>query len=427
MARDVFIGVDLGSHHFRMIAAERSNSGEPPITPVAESIIPAAGIRRGSVTSIDEAQRSLAALRENIEKRLGGVVGEAFVGIGGPHLFSQLSHGLVVVSRADNRVGQDDIRRVLEAAGALSMENNHEVLDVLPREFIIDETRGIRDAEGMQGRRLEVHAVVIAVASQHLKHMRQVLSESDLARHSFVATTLAAAKGVLTPRQKELGVALVDIGHGTTDITIFEEGEVLGTASIAIGGAHLTNDIAIGLRCTIEEAEFIKHTYGTANAKEVSSRDTITIPAGEISDEAITFSQKELATIIDARLDEIFELVGKTLKKFERWRLLPAGVVLIGGTSELPGIVERAKHAFHLPVQQGTFTHHPDTDLSYATALGLTMLAAEHTASKKSLSNILRLPSLPFFSRRRSSANTRSITQDTLASRVKRLLKSFLP
>lgn len=414
MARDFLIGLDLGSHAFRAVAARQSGDASEPLEILAGTSVPSAGLRRGSILVAEDVARAAGLLRDELERQLNAPIHYAYVGVGGPHVGSQASRGLVVVSRADNRIGADDVRRVLEAAGALSFGQNSEVLNVIPREFIVDGERGIRDVEGIRGKRLEVEAVVLTTQSQHVKALRHALAGSNMESHEFVVSPVATARAVLTPRQRELGVALVDIGHGTTDLAVFEDGQLLAASILPIGGAHVTNDIAIGLRCSIDAAERAKHEYGVANAASVSKRDQFEL-SGAAEEERMMASRKELAEIIDARLDEIFELVAGELKRMERWRLLPAGVVLTGGTANIPGIVDAARRAFRLPVQLGypSIAVGPKdivSDFSYATALGLVLTGADLEAGRKRRG--FALPGLP---------------RGNVGGRFKRLFRSILP
>jgi len=230
MSRDLIVGLDLGSYVFRMIAARPDDAAPEGIEVIGVASVPARGIRRGALVSIDEVARAVGYLRSDIERQVASVVPHAFVAVGGPHISSLVSRGLVVVSRPDNRIGDDDIRRVLEAAGAVSFGQNSEVLAVVPREFFVDGEGGIKDVAGMQGRRLEAEAVVLAAASPHLKNLSHALSTSEIDSHEFVAGPVATARAVLTARPRELGVAVVDIGHGTTDVAVYEEGDLLAVS-----------------------------------------------------------------------------------------------------------------------------------------------------------------------------------------------------
>ena len=400
--RDLIVGLDLGTYAFRMVAARPDPASPDGIEILGAASVPARGVRRGVVVSLDDVIKAIGTLRRELERRIGSPIDEAVVGIGGPGVTSVISKGLVVVSRADNRIGGDDIQRVLEAAGAVTLPNNSAVLDVLPREFFVDGEGGIKNAEGMQGRRLEAEAVVLAVQEPYLKNIRHVLHGSELDPRRMILNAVATAKATLASRPRELGVALIDIGHGTTDLAIFEEGDLLAVSVIPVGGGHITNDIAIGMRCSIDAAERAKHEHGTANPEMITKRETIELGVLDPTQEGTTFSRRELSEIIEARLEEIFELVGSELRTFERWRLLPAGIVLTGGTANLPGVVDVARRAFSLPVQLGypVVAEGPDNVTSrfdYTTALGLTMLAAEGAGRRKNRRKmgIPAMPSLP--------------------------------
>jgi cell division protein FtsA len=399
--RDLIVGLDLGTYAFRMVAARPDPASPDGVEILGAASVPARGIRRGAVVSLDDTIKAIGTLRRELERRIGQPIDDAIVGIGGPSVSSVMSRGLVVVSRPDSRIGEDDIRRVLEAAGAVSLANNDTVLDIIPREYFVDNEGGIKNVEGMQGRRLETEAVVLTVQEPHLKNVQHALHGSDLDPTRMFVNIVATAKATLPSRPRELGVALIDIGHGTTDLAIYEEGDLLAASVIPIGGSHITNDIAIGMRCSIDAAERAKHEHGTADAASVQKRDMINLGTLDPAMEGMQFSRRELAEIIEARLEEIFELVGAELRKFERWRLLPAGIVLTGGTANIPGVLEVARRSFSLPVQLGypTIMEGPDNVTSrfdYTTAMGLTMLAAEGKGrrSRRKLPKI-GLPSMP--------------------------------
>ena len=231
---------------------------------------------------------------------------------------------------------------------------------------------------------------------------------------------MATARSVLTARPRELGVAVVDIGHGTTDVAVYEEGDLLAVSILPIGGGHITNDIAIGLRCSIDAAERAKHEYGTANPGEIAKKEMIDVGTLDPAQEGESFSRRELAEIIEARVDEILELVGKEIKRIERWRLLPAGIVLTGGTANLPGIVDATRRSFHLPVQLGypTITQGPKevvSGFSYTTALGLVLTGADVAGRRR---GGMRFPHLP---------NLKGFSGGSLGGRVKRLFRAILP
>ena len=415
MTRDLIVGLDLGSYAFRIVAARPDPSGPDGIEILGAASVPARGVRRGTIVSLDEATRAINLLRAEVERRIGQPIQSVAVGIGGPAAHSFLSRGLVVVSRPDNRIGADDITRVLEAAGAVSLSSNDEVLDVFPREFFVDGEGGIKDVAGMQGRRLETEAVVLTVPSPHMKNLKLVLHASEIDPLHFALNAVATARATISARPKELGVAVLDIGHGTTDIAVFEEGELLSATVIPVGGGHITNDIAIGLRCSIDAAERAKHEHGHAVPDEVLKSEKVNIGELDPTQEGTDFPRRELAEIIEARLEEIFDLVQKELRRLERARLLPAGIVLTGGTANIPGIVDVARRSFKLPVQLGypMIVNGPADVVSafeYTTAVGLVQLAAERSGK-----------------RRRGRFKLPNISTGSIGERIKSLFKAILP
>lgn len=388
MVRDLLVGLDLGSYAFRMVAARPDPSGPDGIEILAVASVPARGIRRGMLIAIDDVIKAVDMLRSELERRIGQPIHDVAVGIGGPVVTSMPSRGLVIVSRPDNRIGAEDIQRVLEAAGAVSLSANSEVVDVVPRMFIVDGEGGIKNAEGMQGRRLETEAVIVTIDSSHMKNVHQVLQAGELDLIHVTPNVIATARATLGTRPKELGVAVVNIGHGTTDLVVYEEGALLAITVIPIGGSHITNDIAIGLRVSIDAAERAKHEHGTASTRDVSKREKIDLGMLDPSQEGVQFSRRQLSEIIEARLEEIFELVHAELKRVGRARLLPAGIVLSGGSANIPGVVDVARRVFHLPIQLGypTLVYGPKeavSSLEYTTAIGLVQVSSENGKKRR--------------------------------------------
>lgn len=384
--RDLLIGLDLGSYAFRMVAARRDPANpDGGIELLAGAEVPARGVRRGMIVSVDEAASAVNLLRTELERKIGEPIHDAAVSLGGTATRSFLSQGLIVVSRTDNRIGEEDVQRVLDAAGAVNLSTNHEVIDVFPRTFTVDGETGIRDALGMQGRRLETQAVVFAAHTPHLKSLRNVFLAGEMDIATTTPAALAASAATLTARPKELGVGVVNIGHGTTDLAVYEEGDLLGTAAVPVGGGHITNDIAIGMRTSIDAAERAKHEHGSVAVKDISKREKIDLGTLDPAQEGESFSRRELAEIMEARVEEIFELVNDELHRMERARLLPSGIVLTGGSANIPGIVDVARRKFRLPVSLGypMLVHGPKevvSSLAYTTALGLVLLGAEADA-----------------------------------------------
>lgn len=349
MARAYFItGLDIGTSSIKgLVALKRVNS--PDLEIISQTEVPSFGIRRGAVVNTDDASKSIVKAITKIQESSRGKIDNAYVNIGGSHIFVTSSRGSVAVSRADQKISQEDIERVLQSAQAISLPPNKEILDIFPKEFIIDGEGGIKDVLGMQGIRLEVEILAVCTFSLYFKNLTTAVLNSGIQILDITPSPIAAARSVLTPQQKELGVALVDIGAGTTGLSVYEEGDLIHTAIFPLGSAHITNDIAIGLRTETDIAEKIKREFGSCFQKSAKKVEKIELP----DQSSLSFSYRQLSKIIEARISEIFEQVNKELKKVSRQGVLPAGVVLTGGGTKLPGIVEFAKRELKLPVRIG--------------------------------------------------------------------------
>ncbi len=375
MAREEFItGLDIGSATVR-VAVGQVQPNSPTIHIVGAAEHEAQGISKGAVTSIEDAVSAISATLETVERMTGIPTEHAFVGIGGTHIASMESHGVVAVSRPDGEIKEDDVERVVEAAQAVATPPNYEILHVIPRTFAVDNQHGIRDPIGMTGMRLEVDAQIIQGLSGQVKNVTKAVFRTGLSIDDLVLGSLAAAESALTKRQKELGVALVNIGGATTSLVVFEEGDVLHVKVLPIGAGYITNDIAIGLRTSIDLAERVKLAVGTATPETIGKREDISLAEFEGGEDAAV-SRKHIAEIIEARLEEIFHMVDKEFQSIDRSGLLPAGVVLTGGGAKLAGILEVAKKIFRLPASVGTPQNvvtaiDKVNDPSFTTALGL--------------------------------------------------------
>lgn len=347
---DIIAGLDIGSATIRMAVGELSSeSNRVNIIGLAEG--PSAGVAKGTVRSIEEVVAAIGGVVANAERMTGLTLDHAYIGISGSHVVSQKSKGVIAVARADGEIRSDDVDRVLEAAQAVSVPPNYEILHVLPRNFSIDNQQGIKDPIGMNGVRLEVEAQIIEGQSAHIKNVTKAVNLAGVGIDDLVLASLAGAESALTERQKDLGVALVNIGAATTSLLVFEEGDILHVSVLPVGAAHITNDIAIGLRTNIDIAETIKINYGHAVPDHVGKNDEVEMR--QVAEEEGTFSRKHLAEIIEARVEEIFHMVDKNLREINRSGKLPAGVILTGGGAKLPGMVEVAKREFRLPAALG--------------------------------------------------------------------------
>ncbi len=380
MAKESFItGLDIGSTNIR-VAVGQVQPGSSSVHIVGAAEHEAHGISKGSVTSIEDAVSSISQALETVERMTGIPTHHAYVGIGGTHISSMESHGVVAVSRADGEIKEDDIERVVEAAQTVATPPNYQILHVIPRTFSVDNQRGIRDPAGMTGMRLEVDTQIIQGLSGQIKSIEKTVFRTGLSIDDIILGSVAAAESALSKRQKELGVALVNIGGATTSVVVFEEGDILHVKVIPVGAGHITNDIAIGLRTSIDLAEQVKIHAGTSDAGTVGKREEVNLGEFAASEQTVV-PRKQIADIIEARLEEIFRMVDKELQSIDRSGMLPAGVVLTGGGAELAGILETAKRVFRLPASVGLpqnivtaidKVNHP----TFTTALGLVLWGA---------------------------------------------------
>lgn len=376
MARDTIItGLDIGTSAIKVVVAScGAQSLKPQI--IGTASVPSFGVRRGVVVDLEEVVKNIKQAISDAQRVSGVSVSEVIVNFGGNHIVCRISRGVVAVSRADSEVSKEDIDRAIDAAKAISIPQNREIIHILPRQFYLDGQEGIKDPRGMSGVRLEVDALIIEGSSSFVKNLQKVIEEADLEVGGLVLSSLAAADAVLTKRQKELGVLLLDVGGGTTGLTVIEEGAIIHAATLPIGGGHITNDIALGLRTSVDIAEQIKLQYGVASIDAMGKKDSIDL--SKISGEDLVVPRKQIVEIIQARLEEILEMAQKELKKIDRQGLLPAGAVLIGGTAKFAGMVDLAKKELRLPTQIG-YPKEIDgvvdrvDDPAFATAVGLVL------------------------------------------------------
>jgi len=350
MSNNIIFSLDVGSSNIRIVAAQFDS--ERKINVIGAVTVPSVGIRRGAVTDIKETTQSINIALEELEKRVEQKIKNVVLGVGGVDIKAKDARGAIAIGRANGEVSDDDIERVLESAQNASMPVNNETIHVIPREYKLDDQTGIRNPISMHGIRLEVDALMIEDSTSHLNNLTKSISQSGLGISDAVVNPLATAMAVLDKNEKELGVVVVDIGGGTTSLSVFEEGDLSYASVLPIGAGHITNDIAIGLRVPIEIAEKVKLGYGSAFPKEISKKDNINLTDIDHYEEGIV-SRHHVAEIIEARLGEIFEMTNTELKKIGKSGLLPSGAVLVGGGSELTEIVNFAKNALSLPAKVG--------------------------------------------------------------------------
>ena len=381
MSKDnIITGLDIGTGSIKgLMALKRQSSSDFEVLAQAQKF--SLGIRKGAVVNPEEVSQNITFLLTRLQQQSGQKINEVYVNLGGSHLFCLPSRGSVVVSRADQKISQEDIDRVLQSARALSLPHNKEILEVFPKEFIVDGEKDIKQPLDMQGVRLEVEALALCAFSPYVKNLTDAVLNSETQIGDVVPSPLAASKAVLTPQQKELGVVLVDIGTGTTSLAAFNEGDLIYIAVIPVGSSHISQDIAVGFQTEMNIAEQLKTQFGTCILPQSIKGKKDKIVLKDFS--SLVFSRKTLTKIISARVSEIFELVQKELKKISPQVLLPSGIVLTGGGAKLSKIVEIAKKELKLPVRLGFPQRFPgmEKDASMSAVCGLVMEGAEEDSA----------------------------------------------
>lgn len=379
VAKDQLIaGMDIGGSKIRTVIAEFQDEGES-LNVIGVGLADAHGIRKGNIVDIQETIKNCSQSLESAERMAGETIDSIFVSVSGNHLKAIPSKGVVAVG--GNEIGKEDVSRVIEAAQTLPLPMNRVIVRVVPRVFTIDNQEGVKQPIGMSGVRLEVDCSIITGVGPTLKNIEKCAHQVGIDIEDFIPTSLAAADAVLSKRQKELGVVSVDIGLSSTSVSIFEEGVLLHTVVLPIGGENVTNDIAIGLRTSIDIAEKLKIEYGSCSPEEISDHDEINLALLSRID-THRVPKKQLIEIIEARYHEIFSLVREELSKIDRDGKLPAGAVLTGSAIKIPGCLDLARNVLGLPVQIG-FPQEIEgivdriDDPSFATMLGLITLGAK--------------------------------------------------
>jgi len=346
---NIVVGLDVGTTKICAIVGELVQDGRIDVIGIGTH--PSRGLKKGMVINIESTVDSIKRAVEEAELMAGVQINAVYTGIAGGHVKGLNSRGVIAVK--DHEVSRADVRRVIDAARAVAIPLDREVLHVLPQEFIVDDQDGIKDPLGMSGVRLEAEVHIITGAVTSAQNIVKSVNRAGLEVLEIVLQPLASSEAVLSPEERELGVAMVDIGGGTTDLAIFVEGSIRHTAVIGVGGNHLTNDIAIGLRTPPADAEKIKIRYGCAMTILVENDESLEVPSVGGRPSRI-LSRQLLAEIIEPRAEEIFSLVAREIQKTGYEERLASGVVITGGTSCLHGMVEIAEKMTNLPVRKGS-------------------------------------------------------------------------
>jgi cell division protein FtsA len=374
---NVLVGLDLGTTKVCAIVGEVKDGGQVDI--IGIGISPSHGLKKGVVVNIDSTVESIKKSVQEAELMAGVEINSVFVGISGGHIKGINSRGVAAIKNRE--VGSADIARAIDGARAVNIPMDQQILHVLPQEFIIDDQDGIKDPHGMSGTRLDVKVHIITGAVTAIQNIVKSCSRAGLQVNDLVLQPLASSRAVLTSEEQELGVAVVDIGGGTTDMALFREGSLWYTEVLPIGGNHLTNDIAIGLRTPASEAEKIKIKYGCALASLVKHEETLDVPSVGGRPPRL-LSRQILSEIMEPRVEELFGMVQQRLKKTGYEDMLASGIVLTGGTALMEGVQDAAERYIGLPIRKGSpknigglmdVVNSP----VYATGVGLVLYGAE--------------------------------------------------
>jgi len=403
------VGIDVGTTKICTLIGEVDE--EDRLCIVGVGVAPAHGLSKGVVVNVEEATRSIATAIEKAERVSGYTIESAFVGLAGKHISSLNSRGVVAVGRGDRCINQEDVDRAIEAAQAIAVPHNREIVHTIARSFALDGQEGVRDPLGMIGFRLEVEAHIVTGAVASMRNLIQCVENVKVAVNDLVLQPLASAEAVLTTEEREMGVALVDAGGGTTDVAIFVDGSICHSEVLPVGGNNLTHDLSVGLRTPFATAESLKIQHGHVLPETVDPEETIEITAfGEGMPQ--TISRLEMARVLEARAEEMFAMILNEIKRSGYDGLLPAGLVLTGGTALMRGFSELGREMLQLPVRVGRVRNVSGladavSGPAYATAVGLLQWGS-----------------------RSAPASHRVLTSDRgfdLIQRFKELIRSFLP
>ncbi len=377
------VGLDIGTTKISCVVADVMDDGRIHIVGLGET--PSRGLRKGVVVNLNATVEAVKNCLQQAELMAGIDIETAVVGIAGGHIRSFNSRGVVAVSGRDRTVIQEDIDRVMEAARAVNIPNDREILHVLPQEYVLDDQGSISNPLGMTGSRLEANVHIITAASTSVQNLVTCVNRAGVEVRDTVLEQLASSESVLIDDERELGVALIDIGGGTTDLAIFERGSKWHTSVLPVGGDHFSNDLAVGLRTPVPDAEKLKIRYGCALSSQVREDETIEVPTVGGRKPRL-LSRQVMAEILQPRAEEIFSLILKEITTAGFERVLNAGIVLTGGGSLLPGMVEVAEQVFDLPVRHGLPTGaeglvEPASGPEFATVIGLALYGAHHSSS----------------------------------------------
>jgi cell division protein FtsA len=344
------VGLDVGTAKITAVVAEMTDNAGLEI--IGIGVAEAQGIRRGAVVNLEAAVDSIKRAIEEAELMAGVEIDSVYLAVSGPHIKGFNSRGVIAVAGKNREVTRDDVRRAIEAAKAVALPNGREIVHVLPQDFVVDDQDGIGAPVGMTGARLEVNVHIVTGSTSATQNVVACVNRAGMSVADAIIEQVAASEAVLTPDEKELGVALVDIGGGTTDVAIFERGSIWHTGVVGIGGDHFTNDIAVGLRTPIPDAEKLKRKCGCCLSSLVDEEETMEV-ASVGGRKPRVMSKRVLSEILQPRAEEIFHLVWDEIRRAGYEKSLNSGIVLTGGGAILEGMPEIAEQIFDLPIRRG--------------------------------------------------------------------------
>jgi cell division protein FtsA len=365
-SNEIYVSLDIGTSSVKVIIGEMVNDS---LNIIGVGNVKSEGLRKGSIVDIDETVHSIKSAIEQAERMIGMEINQVIVGITGNHVSLQPCHGVVAVSSENREITNEDVSRVMDAAKVVSIPPEREIIDIIPRQFIVDGLDEINDPRGMIGVRLEMEGSIITGSKTILHNTLRCVERAGLDILDITLQPLAAGAFALSKDEKSLGVALIDIGGGSTTIAVFEHGYLRATSVLPLGGEHITKDISIGLRTSTEDAEKIKVKYGHAFYDDASEEEVFSVPIIG-SDQHQQFNQLEVADIIEARMEEIFELVQNELKRMGI-RDLPGGLVLTGGVANMQGVLDLAQDMFQSRIRIAIPDYIGVREPQYTTAVGL--------------------------------------------------------
>ncbi|UFJ41931.1 cell division protein FtsA [Brevibacillus humidisoli] len=412
---ELIVSLDIGTSKVRIMIGE-IDGGTMNIIGVGQAH--SEGIKKGAIVDIDQTVHAIREAVDHAERMVDVSVNEVFVGVTGNHIELFDTQGVVAVSSDDREIKEEDIERVIQAAKVVAIPPDREIIEVVPKEFIVDGLAGIKDPRGMIGVRLEMEGMIVTGSKTVIHNIVRCVERANLRIGGIFLQPLAASRGALTKDDKNMGVALVDIGAGSTTVAIFEQGHMVATSVIGIGGDHITNDIALGLRTHTEAAEKVKVKHGCALVDEASEEEKFKVSriGSEVEKQ---FTQVDLATIIEPRAAEIFQLIEEELHRLG-FDEIAGGYVLTGGTVSMPGMVELAKEELSAPVRIAIPDYIGVRDPAYMTGVGLIQYAAARTANRSERAAATVKAGY------KSTASNRQKESGTLLERVKNWFSEFI-